>query len=107
MNALLRKILINLSMIVFIGAFAISYLSGVPVLSCFLRASISLLVVGFLGRFVLTNFLKDIAFSLTEYEKKKKEEQRRQKEAQQEKEESRETEYNNAGEQDFQETYSE
>jgi len=106
MNVLLRKILINLSIIVFIAAFAISYLSGVPVLACFLRASISVLIVGFLGRFVLTNFLKDIAFALTEYEKNKKEEMKRQKEAEQEKNDSDETLYNNEEEM-FEETYSE
>ena len=103
MNVLLRKILINLSMIVFTASFAISYFSGVPVLNCFLRASISLLVVGFLGRFVLTNFLKDIAFALTEYEKKKREELKRRKEA----EEKKSEETDNEKETSFNEAYSE
>ncbi|MCD6460164.1 hypothetical protein J7L67_05810 [bacterium] len=111
MNVLLRKILINLSILVFAATFIISYLSGVPILGGFLRASVSLLIIGCLGRFVLMNFLKDIAFALMEYENKKKEEIRNQKMAAQESKEqnsnSQESFFDNENQTAAQENYSE
>ncbi|MDX9703465.1 MAG: hypothetical protein RBU23_10530 [Candidatus Auribacterota bacterium] len=71
MNILLKKILINFSIVVFIATFFISMNVGTPILECFLRASLALLVVALLGRFVLTSFFKDVALEIAKHERQK------------------------------------
>lgn len=77
MNVLLKKILVYLSIFVFFATFFISRHVGLPILHCFLRGSIAMVVVGGLGRFVLKNIFKDIALELAAYERKKEDDKRR------------------------------
>ncbi len=79
MNILLKKILINLSILVFVATFFISLHVGTPLIECFLRGSISALVLAVIGRFVLVNFFKDLAIQIAKHDRQKEQKENQQK----------------------------
>ncbi len=79
MNIILKKFLIKLSLLAFLVTFFMSFYVGTSLLHCFLRGSVSMVVIGMVGCFAMKGVFRDIALELAEYEAREKETDKKEK----------------------------